>query len=351
MKILFENQHLYYLPQYESIIQELKRRKKDDIYLSLSLTVPKIEKDLFNIEAVRLGIKIIKANFEPQRCRILKDMDFDIIFVGNKTSLRSIKGKNSFVVMIYHGIGLKNSYYTDLTKDMDLICVESIDREKKLKKRGFNAVCTGFPKLDIKEIDKKKIPKDKFILYAPTFFPSSLEKTISILSKLHKYKIKIKLHHFFWTNPKYISLKNDLENEINNLSNISIFPFKNYNIIKLFFSSDLLITDFSSTIFEYLIMDQPIIQMKYYTPRLKYKLFPNLLKKRIDEDRLGQINFTFNCNKPDELIDVIDEARKNPNKHSKERVKASRKFLGRLDNKCSNRILEAILNSGISIGA
>ena len=52
-------------------------------------------------------------------------MNFDLIFVGNKTSLGAIKANNSFSIMIYHGIGLKQSYYTDLTNDMDLVCVES----------------------------------------------------------------------------------------------------------------------------------------------------------------------------------------------------------------------------------
>ena len=35
MKILFEHQHLYYLPQFEPIIQELQRREVDGIYGSL----------------------------------------------------------------------------------------------------------------------------------------------------------------------------------------------------------------------------------------------------------------------------------------------------------------------------
>ena len=104
-------------------------------------------------------------------------MNFNIIFVGNKSSLRAIKSKHTFVIMIYHGIGLKTSYYTDLSRDMDLICVESDGREKKLKKKNYNAICTGFPKFDLAIKYKNKVNKKNFLLYAPTFFPSSLEKS------------------------------------------------------------------------------------------------------------------------------------------------------------------------------
>ena len=351
MKILFEHQHLYYLPQYESVIKELKNQKKHDIFLSLSLSVPNIEKELFENEAKRLGIEIIRANFEPQRQRILKEMNFDIIFIGNKSSLKNIRGKNSFIVMIYHGIGLKTSYYTDLTKEMDLICVESKEREQKLKSENFNAICTGFPKFDLLDIEKKTIFKENFILYAPTFFPSSLQKTIPILNQLNQFKIKIKLHHFFWTKTKYISIRNNLEKEIIKSSNIEVIPFHIYNIIELFFNSDILISDYSSVIFEYLIMNKPIIQMKYHTSRLKYKLFPSLLKKRLDNDRLKKINFTFNCDNPNKLLILVEKALQNPNKLSKERKSAFSKFLSNIDNNCSKRILNSISDFGISIGA
>ena len=149
MRILFELQHLYYLAQFESVICKLRDYYNHDLFISLNLSVPKIERDLFNQEVKRLKIESIKANFEPQRKRILKEMKFDLIFVGNKSSILDIKAKNSFVIMIYHGIGVKASYYNDLTKNMDLICVESGDRETILRKMNFNAVNTGFPKFDL----------------------------------------------------------------------------------------------------------------------------------------------------------------------------------------------------------
>ncbi len=116
MKILFEHQHLYYLPQFEPMINVLKARGHNGLFGSICESVPDMEKNVFQENMDRLGLKTIQANFEPQRCRILKDEKFDLIFIGNKTSLNSIAVADSFVVMIYHGIGLKQSYYTDLTE-------------------------------------------------------------------------------------------------------------------------------------------------------------------------------------------------------------------------------------------
>ena len=77
MRILFELQHLYYLAQFESVICKLRDYYNHDLFISLNLSVPKIEKDLFYKEIRRLKIESIKANFEPQRRRILKRQDWN----------------------------------------------------------------------------------------------------------------------------------------------------------------------------------------------------------------------------------------------------------------------------------
>lgn len=353
MKILFEHQHLYYLPQFEPIIIQLKKVGCNNLYGSLSVSVPKIEKDLFNDEMLRLGLEVVEGNFEPQRRRILKEMQFDIIFVGNKTSLGTIKSERSFSVMIYHGIGLKQSYYTDLSKKMDLICVESSSRNKNLQNMGFNSFETGFTKLDfLKKPDNIKIRKLSHprVLYAPTFFPSSLHKTIPYLKKLTDFKIQIKLHHFFWTNPRYIKICSALKEEIKDLDHISLAPFEEYNILKFFPSSDLLISDFSSTIFEFLKLNRPIIQATYFNRRFKYKLFPKLLNKRMDQARESSINFTLKCDSPRILYDKINISLSNINALHTERLLACKAFLGNTNENASQKVLDAIISNGIPIG-
>ena len=351
MKILFEHEHIYYLPQFEPIIHELKKRGEKNIFGSISIKVPDMERKLFNSEMARIGVQLVTSKSETGRLSQLKGMNFDLIFIGNKNTLPDIKNSNSFSVMVYHGIGLKQSYYTDLTKEMDLICVESEDRKDQLIMANFNAVNTGFTKLDL--IDRS-IDKDNgglsTILYAPTFFPSSLQKTIPFLNELEDYNVIIKLHHFFWTNSKYIPLRYDLESAIKNLRNIHLCEFETYNIMNLYPRADILISDFSSTIFEYLIFNRPIIQTTYYTSRLKYKIFPSLLEKRIDRSRSEQINFVFYCEAPQMLKASALEAINNHDQHLFERNCARKQFLGDTKANSSERVINAIVSSGISIG-
>lgn len=353
MRILFEHEHLYYLPQFEPIIHDLQKRGETDIYCSISESVPNIEKKLFKKEMVRLDVGMVQGNFEPQRQRIIKDMNFDVIFVGNKTSLSSIKSRNSFAVMVYHGIGLKKSYYTDLSSEMDMICVESKSREIQLSNMGFPATTTGFTKLDpiAEKLNSDEKDKEKTtLLYAPTFFPSSLQKTMPFIQQLDQYDLRIKLHHFYWTNPKYRPIREALVMQIAHYNHVSLLGFDSYNIIDHFIDADVLISDLSSVLFEFLPFNRPVIQTHYYSLRMKYKLFPHLLKKRLDSERLKSVNFTTNCNAPENLLDILNQVTASPNENSNERQSACKQFLGKIDGKASERVINALINSGIPIG-
>tara|TARA_A100001037_G_scaffold3026_1_gene2863 strand:+ start:5371 stop:6432 length:1062 start_codon:yes stop_codon:yes gene_type:complete len=351
MKILFEHDYLYYLPQFEPIVRWFIQQGKHEIFLSLNESVSKLEKKIFKQECNRLSLEGIDANFEPQRRRILKEMNFDLIFFGNKSSLSAIRNKSSFCIMVYHGIGLKQSYYTDLSKEMDLICVESKERASELSEKGFEAVATGFTKLDLLKLDHHKSNDYDTLLYAPTFFPSSLQKTIPFLSDYKNVNIKIKLHHFYWTHNYYARIREQLAQTINSLPNIQIVPFEQYSILPLFEEADVLISDYSSTLFEFLHLNRPIIQTDYYSLRLKYKLFPKLLEKRLDTSRMSQINFTEICDKPENLWQICQESLRDPERLEKERSFAKDKFLGSSDGNATNRLIQYLNEIGIPIGA
>jgi len=350
MKILFEHDYLYYLPQFEAIITWLNKSQNHEIFLSLNESVSNVEKKIFINECERLGVERIHGNFEPQRRRILKEMNFDLIFVGNKSSISAIKGKNSFSIMVYHGIGLKQSYYSDLSHEIDLICVESEDREKEISNLGFDSIFTGFIKLDNLNQNLTIANEKKTILYAPTYFPSSLQKTIPYLSNFEDVDLKLKLHHFYWTHQRYVTIREHLEDAIKDLSNVELIPFEQYSILPFFENADILITDISSTLFEFLPLNRPIIQTTYHTLRLKYKLFPSLLTKRLDTSRMSQIDFTTLCHQPEKLVSICDENFTNPDKLSTQRKEAKHRYLGPCDGLATRRLISGLQERGIPIG-
>ena len=117
--------------------------------------------------------------------------------------------------------------------------------------------------------------------------------------------------------------------KLKKLKNIKIVPFECHNILDLFHQSSVLITDFSSAIFEYLVMDNPIVQTNYYSLRLKYRLFPALFRRRMDHERQKQIDFSIICTEPQELNVVIKKALDNTKKLSEKEKMLKKNFLGK----------------------
>ena len=150
LKVLFENHHLYYLPNFIPIIDVMNKRNQYDIYASIPAMMPKDEKNIFTNALKRLNIKIIISENENKRVEIIKDKKFDIIIVGNVGQLNNIVNDDTLAVMVYHGIGLKQSYYNDIDERINIRAVESESRYHKLidKSDLGNLALTGFTKLD-----------------------------------------------------------------------------------------------------------------------------------------------------------------------------------------------------------
>jgi len=130
---------------------------------------------------------------------------------------------------------------------------------------------TGWPKLDIygKELHKydsdklsllKKYSAKKIILYAPTFSPS-LTSAPHLLSQIEElalekeYLIVIKFHDLMAKNliDSYKKLSMSFKN---------VLFIEERNIIKYLLIADLMISDTSSVVYEFLLLDKPVITFK-----------------------------------------------------------------------------------------
>ena len=139
------------------------------------------------------------------------------------------------------------------------------------KHKDFSVLETGWPKLDVygNELHKydsdkltllKKFKAKKIILYAPTFSPSLtsapyLLTQIEELAKSKEYLIVIKFHDLMAENliDSYKKLSMSLEN---------VLFIEERNIIKYLLIADLMISDTSSVVYEFLLLDKPVITFK-----------------------------------------------------------------------------------------
>ena len=234
IKVLFENHHLYYLPNFIPVIKEMQKRKKFKIFASMPFIMHKEEKSTFISACKKINIDTIVAESEELRISKIKEKSFDVIVVGNVGQLMKVINDNELTVMIYHGIGLKQSYYNDIDMRIDLRSVESEPRMRELSSHGHNnLVLSGFTKCDplvtndCNQITAKMDIDNslKTILYAPSFYPSSIDKLIPILPKLScENNLVIKLHNFSWYQDQYRYQSKAMMQLAENNKNIFLAP-------------------------------------------------------------------------------------------------------------------------------
>ena len=295
------------------------------------------------------------AETEDKRIKKLNDENFDIIIVGNVGQLNKISSSRALVVMVYHGIGLKQSYYKDIDPRVDIRSVESVARLNELKSHGHdNIVLTGYTKLDrlmnfsnseIKSTNQKLEldPDKKSVLYAPSFYPTSIDKLHPYLLELSQdHNIIIKLHGFSWEQKKY-QYQNSLCSELSKKSNsIHLLHNEDYDIIPYYLSADMLISDISSTLFEYLPMDKPIIQAQCYNLKLKHRIFKKRFWKKMDIDRQDNVDFAYQIVEADDILGMVYYAMDNHDEMSTKRKEATEHYLYKVDGNASSRLIDAI---------
>ncbi len=220
---------------------------------------------------------------EPHTSSIL-DLQFyqsDVIFVpGNEVPyyLRGIK------TQIFHGLAGEKKGHFRIRHYFDLYLTQgpyftSRFNELKEKYGNFDVIETGWPKLDSYglhkssyESEKKELLKayqtDKILLYAPTFSPSltsapDLLKDIETLATDTGYLIMVKFHDLM--NESLIHTYKALSEKHEN-----ILFVEEKNIIKFLLLADLLISDTSSVIYEFLLLNKPAISFKTISKNIRW---------------------------------------------------------------------------------
>jgi len=239
----------------------MKNRVGYEIYASIPLTMPLEEREIFSDVCKENNISTITAINETARVEMLKDRKFQIIIVGNVGTIEQIADPSTLTIMVYHGIGLKQTYYRDITDRIDIRVVESKERYDILQKQGQkNLVLTGYSKCDpLIEYDSSQAdilerlgldPTKKTVLYAPSFYPSSIEKLSPELAQFsNEFNLIIKLHNFSWFQKRYQYQSELIRTVADKLKNSFLAQPFDIDVIPYMLASDLLISEISSTIF------------------------------------------------------------------------------------------------------
>lgn len=356
MNVYFDIKHLYYLPQYIPVINALRDRDINCHCLIHQQVIPnKVTEEYLTNN--KLNYSFIENDDAARKYYLTKKPDW-LIFGNAFYNLGAINQQTNTVLM-QHGIGPKSCYYDVSKSDITYRFVEGKHRQKRLQQmfpeKSF--INTGYAKLDPiinKSVDKINLneiglnEKKPTILYAPTFYPSSIQcLSPNFPASLSGYNLIIKPHFFSFIKKAYSKQRKILEHwqsfdnvYLADLSEISILPYMDI--------ADILISDASSTLFEFTALNKPAIWCDFYHVRWSYKgIFKWRLKKRLDKDLkyFGQV--AQRVTNEDELKEQIENHYHSPEIKEVERQKMTELLTGKIDGYCSQRIVNFITTGAI----
>lgn len=288
-----------------------------------------------------------------------------ILTKGKKDVNHYLLAINTKTIQLWHGVGYKKILFdTDLKNiynryikylfffpilrnflKYDMLISTSILMQSRFS-GSFNMdikkiPITGYPRNDILFSNSAKLDSDnevRTILYAPTLrnegIDGSAAEKLSIeeLSKVNDFLASI--------NAKlYIKLHFSEEDQVRSidLSNIRLLKSDPFFDIQEFLSrTDILITDYSSVYFDYLLLDRPIVFFAYdlenyiSNDRGFYDKYEDVTPGDVVRSWAG-------------VIDSIQKSLEDPGRYQEERRSLREKYWEHFDGKSSERVYKEIM--------
>ena len=347
--VYFHVEHIYYLPQFLPVLKELENRGCQCKCLFNS----SIESSVVDhaVKVHNLTHEIYDSEDHALEQYINKKPDW-IVF-GNSFKHTERLHNSTKTAMLYHGIGIKECYYDTALSQMDVRFVEGQYRADEIHKRSpdSNVIATGFAKLDpVFNPEYTSKPPDKFdpekktLLYAPTFYPSTIENIQATWpADFAEFNIIIKPHEFSLTNSKYKKQKTRI-NQWSKFDNVYIAETKEFSLVPFMQYADLLISEASSALFEFSALDKPVIWCDFIKLRWSYRgIFSYRYKKRMDQSIMKYSHIATHVASYSKLHNAVVTEIKNPETHATERAAITRELLGSADGKAAQRICDYLL--------
>lgn len=346
-KVFFDVQQLYYFPQYLPVFEELQRRgvecrfilyRQEQIAAQLQELVTRDDWPIQLVDPDQVAA--IYATERP-----------DWVIFGNHSPLQTTLPQGTKSALVYHGIGIKECYYDPRLAEMDVRFVEGPFRLQELQRRypGATFVNVGFPKLD-PLFRQKTSPgpanQRKVLLYAPTFYPSSIElMPRDWPALLAECDILVKPHFFSMTMPNYKRQRRILQEWAERYSNVTLAGLNDFSLVPYMERADLLISEASSALFEFAVLNRPVVWLDFFKLRWTYRgLFRFRFNRRMDQTILRYADIAAHVAKPADLPRIVRQELAVPDRLSELRRCYTAELIGSVDGMAADRIADYLLS-------
>jgi len=318
IKLLFRIGYAYHKAAFDPIIDLLIANPAYDVWFSLDM-----EKIKYFIFEFPYRNQIIEEWKKLGYRFTTETRGFDIVISGDTLRNAEAYGK-TLLIFLNHGTGIKNILYRNLERAGDhkyQIFVEGRHRVDSLNAcphLGRSEVhLIGLPKLDYYFQGKYRRdevlqrlgldPAKKTLLFAPTYKPTCMyEIKDEIFAQTRDYNLIIKLHPYSWMG-KYAPHKQHriFERRVGKYSHARLLPFSELSILPYYVASDTILSEASSTVFDYIAFGKFGIVYDLNCDRLKHSDGQPLLE--IDNRRFLEGAFPH-IQSGKELPDAIRQA-------------------------------------------
>lgn len=342
---VFYVEALYYLPHFLPVADEMKQRDLRYAWLFSGET-----KYFSGPISDSLGLELI--NDTPERTEAGAGF---FIFGNGYDRLSSVPG---ITVLIYHGIGTKACYYDRDLDRFNIRFVEGEYRRKELDSRSPSTMqerpVVGFSKLDpavrFSQADREAFlislgldPSRSTVLYAPTYYPSSVELMDRRFPEdCSDLNLIIKPHQFSYSQRYKRQFR--IMKAWGESNNVYLAKQEDFNILPFFAVSDAMISDESSAVFEFAALGRPVVRNRFVKLRPSYRLFPWKLKKRMDPNIERYSAIARDARDYKETIQILRDVLENPVENQHDIARYSRELMGDVDGKTSARIVDYLLS-------
>ena len=353
-RVLIYLSHLYHWEALESVYALLQQD-------------PRFQVEVFLEDEPRRRFWIWKQSLKPRALQILKDEGVHLTetpgrydFVLASDVLRNPERfRPASLGIVNHGTGIKTVFYRLLRRQPPEVryhlFLEGHYRHQKLQEHGLAkrhfVHITGYPKLD--PYFQGRYRRDQVlqqwgldptlptVLYAPSYKPSALEVLgEEILRATRGYNLLIKLHPFSWTG-WYAPHRHhkQMERWVRRYSHAVLLPFEAFRVMPCVAAADVVVSEVSSTLFEFLAAGKfgVIVDLPY--DRLRHSDGEPLLE--VDNTRLFEGAFPH-VQGPGDLAGALEQALHPTRTMRRALDQYRRRFFYGLDGKAAHRIVAIV---------